>query len=166
MRYRTIERCRDAFLVCMICRCLRVSPSGYYGWRERPASLRKQANERLLVCIRSLDAESDGVFSSPRMRDALRYSGRRVAAMVWSDGLIYEVRRARRHAHQDNVSGPRTSIIERRVANGRRGNRQDLSRTLQHLLERSHRMNLSETKNTDLLPTPGAPQVQIPIYPC
>ena len=47
VKYRMIARCRDAFLVRMTCRCVRASPSGdYYGWRDRPASLRKQATAR------------------------------------------------------------------------------------------------------------------------
>ena len=92
MKYRMIERCRDAFPVRMMCRCLRVSPSGYYGWRDRPASDRERANKRLLVRIRSLHAESDGVFGSPRMRDELRYLGEtcsrnRVARLMRRDGL-------------------------------------------------------------------------------
>ncbi len=87
-----IERCRDAFPVRMMCRCLRVSPSGYYGWRERPASRRQQANQRLLVRIRSLHAESDGVFGRPRMWEELRYQGEscsrnRVARLMRDDGL-------------------------------------------------------------------------------
>ncbi len=87
-----IERCRDAFPVRLMCRCLRVSPSGYYGWRERPASGRKQANRRLLVRIRSLHAESDGVFGSPRMWEELRYLGEscsrnRVARLMRDNGL-------------------------------------------------------------------------------
>ena len=92
MKYRMIERCRDAFPVRMMCRCLRVSPSGYYGWRDRPASRRKQANMRLLSRIRDLHAESDGVFGSPRMCDELRYEGEscsrnRVARLMRRDGL-------------------------------------------------------------------------------
>ncbi len=87
-----IERCRDAFPVRLMCRCLRVSTSGYYGWRDRPASRRKQANERLLVRIRSLHAESDGVFGSPRMWEELRYLGEpcsrnRVARLMRDHGL-------------------------------------------------------------------------------
>jgi putative transposase len=87
-----IERCREAFPVRLMCRCLRVSASGYYGWRARPASRRKQANERLLVRIRSLHAESDGVFGSPRMWEELRYLGEpcsrnRVARLMRDDGL-------------------------------------------------------------------------------
>ena len=87
-----IERCRVAFPVRMMCRCLRVSPSGYYGWRDRPASRRKQANEQLLGRIRDLHAESDGVFGSPRMCEELRYQGERcsrnrVARLMRRDGL-------------------------------------------------------------------------------
>jgi putative transposase len=92
VKYRMIERCRDAFPVRMMCRCLRVSPSGYYDWRDRPKSQRKQANERLLTRIRSLHAESDGVFGSPRMWEELRYAGEscsrnRVARLMRRDGL-------------------------------------------------------------------------------
>jgi putative transposase len=30
-----IERCRDEFPVRLMCRCLRVSASGYYDWSKR-----------------------------------------------------------------------------------------------------------------------------------
>ena len=75
MKYVMIDRCRDAFPVRLMCRCLRVSASGYYGWRDRPANGRKRANQRLLAQIRVLHAESDGVFGSPRMWEELRYRG-------------------------------------------------------------------------------------------
>lgn len=76
----------------LMCRCLKVSSSGYYGWRERPESRRKQSNERLLARIRSLHAESDGVFGSPRMWEELRYLGEscsrnRVARLMRDNGL-------------------------------------------------------------------------------
>jgi len=87
-----IDRCRDAFPVRLMCRCLRVSASGYYGWRDRPASGRRQANQRLLARIRVLHAESDGVLGSPRMWEELRYrdepcSRNRVARLMRNDGL-------------------------------------------------------------------------------
>ena len=75
MRFRMIERCRDAFPVRMMCRCLKVSPSGYYDWRDRPLSARAVENERLLVRIRSLHTESDGVLGAQRIWDDLRHEG-------------------------------------------------------------------------------------------
>jgi len=61
MKYRMIERCREAFPLRMMCRCLKVSPSGYYGWCRRPPSARAQANEALLHRIKTIHEESDGV---------------------------------------------------------------------------------------------------------
>jgi putative transposase len=75
MRFRMIERCREAFAVRMMCRCLKVSPSGYYAWRGRPLSNRGRDNERLLERIRALHAGSDGVLGSPRMWEDLLYEG-------------------------------------------------------------------------------------------
>jgi putative transposase len=77
MTYRMIQRCRTAFPIRMLCRCLRVSPSGYYGWATRPPSGRAQENARLLVRIHQLHAEHDGVVGSPRIWEDLRYAGER-----------------------------------------------------------------------------------------
>jgi putative transposase len=113
-----IERCRDAFPVRMMCRCLRVSPSGYYGWRDRPASRRQRANQRLLARIRQLHAESDGVFGSPRMWEELRYQGEscsrnRVARLMKHDGLqgVPQRRRWRKKA-----SGTRPDHVRNHLA--------------------------------------------------
>ena len=75
MRYRMIQRCRDAFPIRLMCRCLKVSPGGFYGWRDRPLSARAKDNQRLLGRIRSLHTDSDGVLGSPRLWDDLRHAG-------------------------------------------------------------------------------------------
>jgi putative transposase len=87
-----IERCRDAFPIRMMCRCLKVAPSGYYDWRGRPPSPRTLDNERLLGKIRIMHAESDGVLGAPRICDELRYTGEscgenRVARIMSLAGL-------------------------------------------------------------------------------
>ena len=75
MKYRMIQRGREAFPIRLMCRCLRVSPSGYYGWVTRPPSRRTQENTRLLASIRALHTDQDGVVGSPRMWEDLRYAG-------------------------------------------------------------------------------------------
>ena len=70
-----IERCREAFPVLLMCRCLEVSASGYYGWRTRPPSVRELDNRRLLTRIEALHAQSDGVLGAPRIWEDLRYAG-------------------------------------------------------------------------------------------
>ncbi len=88
-----IERCRDVFPITMMCRLLKVSGSGYYDWRVRQPGNRLQDNSRLLRRIRTLHADSNGVFGSPRMHDELRYLGEtcslnRVARLMQSAGPI------------------------------------------------------------------------------
>jgi len=87
-----IEGCRGSFPIRMMCRCLKVSPSGYYDWRERPLSARAQDNDRLLERIRSLHEGSDGVMGSPSIWEDLCYEGEtaslnRVARLMSSNNL-------------------------------------------------------------------------------
>ena len=49
-----IERCRDEFPVRLMCRCLKVSASGYYDWSKRLPGARALDNQRLLGRIREL----------------------------------------------------------------------------------------------------------------
>jgi len=114
MKYRMIDRCRDAFPVRMMCRCLRVSSSGYYGWRSRPLSRRAQENQRLTDRIRALHGESDGVLGSPRIWEDLYFEGEhcslnRVARLMRKAGLQGIPRRKTRGkkpsgARPDNVA--------------------------------------------------------------
>ena len=92
MRYHMIDRCRDVFPITLMCRCMKVSRCGYYGWRDRSPSDRDQANTELLHKIRQIHSDSDQVFGSPRVFDQLRYQGEtgsknRVARLMRLDGL-------------------------------------------------------------------------------
>lgn len=105
MKYRLIERCRKTFPIRLMCRCLQVSASGYYGWVTRPASPRAQENARLLAHMRDVHTQHDGVIGSPRMWEELRYAGERcgrhrVARLMRQAGLqgVPQRRRWRRKA--------------------------------------------------------------------
>jgi putative transposase len=92
MKYRMIQRCREAYPIRPMCRCLSVSPSGFYSWRERPLSARPKDNARLLERIKTLHAERDGVLGSPRIWKDLRYEGEtcslnRVARLMRANGI-------------------------------------------------------------------------------
>jgi len=67
MRSRMIDRCRNDYPIRMMCRHLRVSPSGYYEWRDREPSKRAIANQKLLDRIEQLHTASDGVMDAPRI---------------------------------------------------------------------------------------------------
>ena len=77
MKYRMIERYREAYPVRMMCRLLGVSASGSYDAARRRPSRRALANAHLVEQIRVLHAESDGVMGSPRITGELRYRGER-----------------------------------------------------------------------------------------
>ena len=75
-----------------MCRCLKVSASGFYAWKKRPDAPRTRANATLLDKIRSLHEDSEGVWGSGRIHDELRRSGEscgqnRVARLMRLDGL-------------------------------------------------------------------------------
>ena len=54
-----------------MCRCLRVSASGYYDWSKRLPSARQLDNQRLRGRIRELHEDSRGTLGAGRMREDL-----------------------------------------------------------------------------------------------
>ena len=87
-----IERCRDEFPVRLMCRCLRVSASGYYDWSKRLPGVRALDNQRVLGRIRELHEDSRGTLGAGRMQEDLAEEGEsaslnRVARLMAADGL-------------------------------------------------------------------------------
>jgi putative transposase len=74
-----IERCRDEFPIRLMCRCLRVSASGYYDWSKRLPSARQHDNARLRVRIRALHEDSRGTLGAGRMQEDLAEEGQTVS---------------------------------------------------------------------------------------
>lgn len=70
-----IQHCRQQYPVRLMCRCLNVSPSGYYAWQGRPPSARARDNARLLTRIREIHEDSNGVIGAPRMHEDLTHEG-------------------------------------------------------------------------------------------
>lgn len=76
-----------------MCRCLKVSTSGFHAWNKRPLSAHATDNQRLLTRIREFHAASDGVMGMPRMHEDLSYAGEtasrnRAARLMARDGLF------------------------------------------------------------------------------
>ncbi len=99
MRFRFIDAEKAFFPITLLCRCLTVSRSGYYAWRNRPPSARVQQDARLKVEISASHSASRRTYGSPRIiRDLLeeghRVSRKRVARLMRELGL--EGRRKRR----------------------------------------------------------------------
>lgn len=63
------------FNVRTLCRVLKVSPSGYYAWRDRAPSSRRLANAVLTERIRKAHLDSQESYGMPRIRAELREQG-------------------------------------------------------------------------------------------
>ena len=73
------HRRRSIHSVRAMCRVLRVSPSGFYAWRDRPASAHAQRDQRLRVSIRASHEASRCRYGSPRVHEDLREQGEAVS---------------------------------------------------------------------------------------
>jgi len=67
-----------AFPVRAMCRALKVSPSGFYAWKERGPSRRAMEDAVLTERIRQIHVASDGNYGSPNIHAELRDEGTRV----------------------------------------------------------------------------------------
>jgi putative transposase len=79
----------------ILCATLEVSRSGYYAWRDRPASARAQANLALARRVRQAHEQSHGTYGSPRIARQLGCPGarHRVARLMREEGLQGRTRR-------------------------------------------------------------------------
>ncbi len=71
MTFRFIEEHRRRWSVRLLCGTLEVSPAGYYAWRQRPTSVRRQRRDSLAVEIRAIHAEVKARYGSPRIHAEL-----------------------------------------------------------------------------------------------
>lgn len=74
-----IERCRSHYSIGMMCRCLDVSTSGFYGWTGRKPGPRARANARVLARIGQIHEDSGGVIGAPRMHEDLVDEGEQIS---------------------------------------------------------------------------------------
>ena len=58
-----------------MCKTLKVSASGFYGWLQRPVCQRQQANVVLITHIRVAFVASDETYGMPRIRAELQDAG-------------------------------------------------------------------------------------------
>lgn len=84
--------------IAILCRCLRVTRSGFYAWRARPESTHARDDRRLKVLVRVSFEESKHRYGSPRVHEDLleqheHVSRKRVVRLMQEEGLKARVRK-------------------------------------------------------------------------
>ena len=93
MKFRFIAAEKAQHSLGLLCRCLRVTRSGFYAWQGRPESARAKRDRHLKVLIHASFAGSKGRYGSPRIhRDLLedhqeRVSRKRVIRLMQEESL-------------------------------------------------------------------------------
>ncbi len=99
-RFAFIDREKAHHDVTVLCRLLRVSRSGYYAWRSRPASARAVADEVLTTQIKSAFEDNRRLYGAPRIHAELADAGvnvgrKRVARLMRAAEIVGCHRRKR-----------------------------------------------------------------------
>lgn len=92
MKFRFIDPAKTEFPAYRLCKVLGVSQSGYFAWKDRPASRRQHEDMVMLAHVRSAYALSHETYGSPRMTRELQDCGfaigrRRTARLMRENGL-------------------------------------------------------------------------------
>jgi putative transposase len=97
MRFTFIAAKKAEHTVSILCRCLRVTRSGFYAWQRRPESTHARDDRRLKVLVRASFEESTHRYGSPRIHEDLleqheHVSRKRVVRLIQEDGMVARLR--------------------------------------------------------------------------
>ena len=92
-KYEFIDAQKAQYAIVKMCEWLGVSTSGFYEWRDRPASTTARSRERLAALIGWIYDDSDGTYGHRRIHAALVRQGERcgpelVRAIMRERGLV------------------------------------------------------------------------------
>lgn len=92
MRFRFIDQAKNEFPASRLCHVMGVSQSGYFSWKDRPASRRQRDDMVILAHMRSAWSLSNETYGSPRMARELQDQGfavgrRRIARLMRENAM-------------------------------------------------------------------------------
>lgn len=111
MIYAFLDDHRCCWPVTVLADALGVSASGYYAWKDRPASPRQQRRDCLQVEITAIHEQAKGRYGSPRIHAELVAAGHgccvnTVAAVMRQAGIRAKTARRFKHTTDSNHSRP------------------------------------------------------------
>jgi len=111
MRFAFIAAEKARHSVTRLCRCLRVTPSGFYAWTQRGLSARAQRDVVLRTKLRAFHAASGHRYGRPNLWKDLQEDGeavseKRVARLMREDGIRGKVRRRFKNTTMSDHTDP------------------------------------------------------------
>jgi putative transposase len=119
VKFQFIAAEKAHYSLILLCRCLRVTRSGFYTWQGRPASARAKRDRQLKVRIHASFTASNGRYGSPRIhRDLLEQgeavSRKRVVRLMREEKLQARVRkRFQCTTHSDHDQPVAANLLDR-----------------------------------------------------
>lgn len=119
MRFTFIAAKKAEHTVTILCRCMRVTRSGFYAWCRRPESQHARDDRRLKVLVRASFEENKHRYGSPRVHEDLleqqeRVSRKRVVRLMQEEGLKARVRkRYKRTTMSDHDQPVADNLLDR-----------------------------------------------------
>jgi hypothetical protein len=71
MKCRFIASEKAHHALTLLCRCLRITRSGFYAWQRRPESARAKGDRQMKLLVHASFAASKGRYGSPRIHEDL-----------------------------------------------------------------------------------------------
>ena len=111
MRFAFIAAEKAEHSVTILCRCLRVTRSGYYAWQRRPPSARAQRDAVLRTKLHAFHAASRQRYGRPRLWKDLREDGeaiseKRVGRLMREEQIHGHVAKRFKHTTDSNHADP------------------------------------------------------------
>ena len=132
----------------ILCRCLNVTPSGFYAWRRRPESARRREDRRLKVLIAASFKDGRGYYGSPRVHDDLieakeRVSRKRIIRLMQEDGLKARVRKRYKVTTDSDHDQPIAANLLKQTFTAERPNQRWASDTTQLVIGEGGKLYLA-----------------------
>jgi putative transposase len=111
MRFAFIAAKKAEHTVTILCRCMRVTRSGFYAWAKRSLSARAQRDLVLRTKLRAFHAASDDRDGRPRLWKDLKEDGeavseKRVGRLMREEGLQGKVPKRFKHTTDSRHDDP------------------------------------------------------------
>jgi putative transposase len=119
MRFRFIAAEKATHAVTILCRCLRVTRSGFYAWVRRGLSARAQRDLVLRTKLRAFHAASGDRYGRPRLWKDLKEDGeaiseKRVRRLMREEGLQGKIpRRFKQTTNSDHTDPIAVNVLDR-----------------------------------------------------